>query len=101
MSGSQGCADISIETQRFVPVSANQPGTSVLLSLPTILKRIAHKVIHVRDYTSPGSREPSLLQIHRTNCKHHSVCIQKKLKKMKEKKDFAALYDPSEQNIDL
>lgn len=25
----------------------------------------------------------------------------KKIEKMKEKKDFAALYDPSEQNIDL
>lgn len=45
MSGSQGCADISIQIQRFALVTVNQPGTSVLLLLPTILKRTAHKVV--------------------------------------------------------
>lgn len=48
VGGSQGCADTSVRIQRFVLVSVNQPGTSVLLSLPTILKLGAHKVIGAR-----------------------------------------------------
>lgn len=57
----QGCADISIQVQRFELVSVNQPGTSVLLLLPTSFKPIAHSYLSLRLKTYPGSREPRSL----------------------------------------
>lgn len=87
MSRSQGCADTSTPIQRFVLASANQPGTSVLLSPPTFffffLKHTAHKVSARR------------LRMHRNNWKRHSVRSKKRI--IERKKHFAELYDPSEQ----
>lgn len=105
VSGSQGCADISIQIQRSVLVSVNQPGTSVLLSLPTILKRTAHKVIRARDWTWAQARENRVFFNCTATTGSITQCVfkkkKKKGKKWKKKMDFAELYDPSERNIDL
>lgn len=49
VSRSQGCADISIQIRRFVLVSVNQSGTSVLPSQPIILNHVQRTRLSVHE----------------------------------------------------